>query len=282
MSSLEATLANPLVTHFLGLAIGLFTSFFHGGCPNATFLVAPFMQSPCIRMRHFGVLKRESPSMYPAASIARQARAMITVVSLALGCGMVSAQIGLEKPAASAAATGPSLEETTKWLTEKINGVGYNRVQLRDAYRPHAVTSDTVNFLAEFQGCKFRFIERFGTQGQQVSRPDDAILTGELTQLNASDVQIVDFVEARDEVGNNPGFSRLLVWTVGKQSSLPWQRPLARDAFPDRTKPFVILYFRGREMAERAQNAMQHAIKLCVQQAGQRKAAEPPRPKEIF
>jgi hypothetical protein len=44
----------------------------------------------------------------------------------------------------------------------------------------------------------------------------------------------------------------------------------------------VILYFRGREMAERAQNAMQHAIKLCVQQAGQRKAAEPPRPKEIF
>jgi hypothetical protein len=208
-------------------------------------------------------------------------RSLVLLNALVLQCGIASAQIGIQKPLASAPIAGPTFEESTKWITEKINAVSYRYYNEREPANP---TASKYTFDAQFNGCQLKVIRRqFMPAGYgQPDRSHYQIRTVDVVRLNPDAIEVEELRGRTSEVGENEGFTRLWIWVNGKQNDVLFEQRPVRENFPDQKESNVALYFQGRELAERMKNAMQHTIKLCVQQAAAKKTAEPPRPKEIF
>lgn len=77
--------------------------------------------------------------------------------------------------------------------------------------------------------------------------------------------------------------STVVLQTLGERATLPYiQNPAPDGSVYTREYSWLKLYFKDQELGERARNAFQHAIRLCVKQRADQKAAEPVKPKEIF
>lgn len=175
-------------------------------------------------------------------------------------CGTAQAQIGTSPAAKPQEQTGPSLEATQGWLIEKTNArfTNYSSARLT------------------FSGCAMTQVTTVNTGGGPI------IYTGvvkHLAELDANNIDVRDWdpeVPAKD-------WSTVTLQTLGERAIIPLkQDPKPGGGIYTREYSWLKLFYPDRDVAERVKNALQHAIRLCVKQRADQKAAEPPKPKELF
>lgn len=186
--------------------------------------------------------------------------------------------------------TGPSLEETTKWITEKFASL--------PPAKYYIVPFDRKNFyVASFDDCGMTITDdkdgSLQTSYVQLSEMDaskisvfkyetasrlsiyslgglNAIKVLGLSNVTLKDKDIRDrFTVKNDAVG--PKGQNFLFTMSGKQISMNRA-----------SRNWLDIYFKEDEVAESMSNAFKHAIKLCQQKVADDKAAQPPKKKELF
>jgi hypothetical protein len=223
------------------------------------------------------------------------AAAAITLVA----SGNCLAQLGGEAPLPEIKKpTGPSLEETTQWITAKFAStipfnVGYGGKKYEEA---------------TFDGCEMAFIETEPTQTEpsdgsagilyfyrlklqemdgdnitiqnskvgQVEYPSlhwhslgrkDVIKISRMDPVALTDKELIQRLTIKDDDINN----RVLITINGQQiESIRYDVGL------------IIIPLRDVEVAERMSSALKHAVMLCQKKAADEKAARPAKPKELF
>jgi len=200
----------------------------------------------------------------------------ISVLLLMAMCGLSNAQIGAPPTPTVEAPTGPSLEDTQRWISEKVQAV-------RIAYTEiNSITTFPIKFKdCEMTSTSYRVTTNAVT-GATIDVRETSITN--LAELDEN-AMIIHDLPPSEETGKNPGYSRLWIYSLGKQDLISWRQdanPPFINAPRPRMRDSVYFYFQGREMAERSKTAFQHTIRLCVKRSADRKAAEPPKPKEIF
>lgn len=191
---------------------------------------------------------------------------LIAMAAIASLCGLANAQIGIQTPATPAPIEGPTLEETTKWIKEKGTPPVVTYI-----YGSNGQYTHSTRVVLEFNECVFTI----RTENRDTQQP---------VFPNTNESWIVDVIQLDRESMVVYG-SSLKIYTIGGRKAITRQgRPseIFSNTGSDTKESKLGLFLPDRELAERMKNAMQHVIKLCIKQAEDRKAAEPPRPKEIF
>lgn len=191
--------------------------------------------------------------------------------------------------------TGPSLEETKKWITDKFASLpDYIRNEVH--YRDEVSFDDcdmTITNISTFNNPRFRRpneliishlrLQEMDENKIKATKYDDyyqltleslgrlsvvKILT--LTNVTLNDKEILARFKVKgDNVGpNGNGF----YFTMSGKEIAP-----RRDSFY-----LLWVKFQEIEVAESMANAFKHAVKLCQQKAAGEKAAQPPKKKELF
>lgn len=191
------------------------------------------------------------------------------------------AQIGVKEPPPAAKVQGPSLEETTQWLSQKLATSG-----------ARAPGKHENKYKLDFDGCTMTSLEEQEYRGNSGGSYQRTVKRIDLQRISLN-----SFSSSPDPYAV-PGVT--LSWgTTGRQeiirmvyrnvdisskNSLPsWESLIQRlESKPDGKLAADRFTLIDVEAAERIQNAMKHAIVLCQKKAAEEKAAEPPKPKEIF
>lgn len=169
-------------------------------------------------------------------------------ISLALGAWITVAVLGRPQErlisqqalASSQVAAEPTLEETLKWLAEKVEGAGYHYCQ----FQGKNLVWETVRYESvEAKDCKllFTFVwEMSSAQGQPFSKgsKDTLSLRGSTQDISVSSSVHRCGKPCRGDYGDRE------IFFVG--------RPKVAG-----------VYFASRELADRTARAMNHAIDLC-------------------
>ncbi len=236
---------------------------------------------------------------------------MIIVANVSgIGSAVCNAQLGGAAPLPEIKkSTGPTLEETTKWITDKM------------ASLPNFLTQDYENkhsqYLASFDNCEMVITHR-------------EISMNYHTQLDIHYVKLQDINIDRISISKYDKSSSLNIWSLGGLNNIkyynirdesayghPPLNPLTIDdsksIFDNKItnsslekpptkssefKHYIInnkrittsfdytyghsIYFKDIEVAESMSNAFKHAIKLCLQKVADEKTAQPPKKKELF
>ncbi|UIN20316.1 hypothetical protein [Herbaspirillum frisingense] len=186
-------------------------------------------------------------------------KAGLALIIGGLTISSVQAQIGVVQEPKQAEQSGPSLEATQNWLVEKANAVRQATETFREMYR------------LSFSNCAMTYIETAYSPGPI----NDSHAINDLAELNGERISL--YKDYRSERW------LLVLPTLGGRAIVNYtQNPAPGGGVYRRSDDDIRIYFEDREMAERAKNAFQHAIRLCVKQRADKKAAEPARPKEIF
>lgn len=218
--------------------------------------------------------------------------------------GMCYAQLGGAPMPQVTKRSGPTLDETAKWITEKFETTPpayfVATTGERHEYKNRAV----------FDGCSFGYAEQAShpNRGGPNASPlrEYKVVSVDLKELSEEDiktfqepsphmVRVTITTPNRREILNNMTMSvstinlnnPALDMLIEKNRRLPPVVRNERSRIGDydvvRSSTWVsIMYFPDMEIAERIRNAFTHAVTLCRQKALEEKAAQPPRPKEIF
>lgn len=229
---------------------------------------------------------------------------MIVVMGalLLLMANVSQAQLGEAPMPQTAKPTGPSLEETTKWITEKFQAT------------PPFVHSESpwgnveYRYKALFDGCAVTVLnERKYSQSRSV-RPEvylDHIHLRELDQdkskVNGSSMLWIKTLGDR-EVVTNLNISAFTTGGTGFEDSEAinlvsnkylltnespvYQQPYAFNGKQHHIQKFkrnyIWIRFTTLEEAESMGNAFKHAAKLCQQKAATERANQPAKKKDLF
>jgi len=206
--------------------------------------------------------------------------------------------------------TGPSLEETTKWITEKMASLPSIRKKSIDRYA------------VSFDGCEMALAYH---QGRDVMGASVEIKYLQLKNLDDAKIEIRSYENTNivrfGVLGDVKGVTRYEV--RGVSVSIPFSDKQIKDIFPIKDEAFqqdnpygglqayneenhsiafLIMTINGQRVrvakypsstfasvfiddvgvAESMKNAFKHAVMLCQQKEAGEKAAQPPKKKELF
>jgi len=153
-----------------------------------------------------------------------------------------------------AASNGPSLEETTKWLTRTIHELGgHTEPYERENAQTFSVTYPSISFV---ESCYLSYDERaefLDAKKEPTSRPYIGTYSVMLQDLDASTIKI-----SEEKPSEQVKFQRLFVST-NKNKLLVHG---AGDVISDK-RAGISIDFADADLAERASKAFAHAIDLC-------------------
>lgn len=197
-----------------------------------------------------------------------------------LASGVAQAQIGVAKPTIQQDKAGPTLEATQAWLVEKVNNLRFDKIMIDGSLYGGQ------EFKLSFSGCSMRYViaaESVANNGTGV-KPYVAGKTHTAYEVeNLADLSIDNSVARQSASIFSDQSSTLTISTLGRREVISEYYALTNQPLKFEKKTFVYgMLFPDHELAVRAQNALHHAIRLCVKQRAEQKAAEPAKPKEIF
>jgi len=227
----------------------------------------------------------------------------------------VSAQLGGPAPMPKIAKpSGPTLEETTAWILQKFATLPVT--EQRNWPDPGMVVyPNDYKYRAFFGDCELYIAESYKKWDLEGRRPP-VITPGERPWQNELRISYIPLREVdldrfkikpqdvRDARGTES--ARLEINTLGDRNKIVSVRHYVYNAGPHiadteflmkeihtlKTPPYprvsydpiwyVWIYLPDVDVTERMASAIKHAAMLCQQKAAQEKAAQPPKPKELF